>query len=244
MRMTPFGHCVQLTFFPRLFPVNCYIVREDDGITLVDTGISASVRDIRQAVGSMDLPVVRILLTHAHGDHVGGLDLLREVWPAAEVLISARDARLLRGDTTLDPGEPQSRIRGGVKPCRTTPTRLLQAGDRVGSLEVVASPGHTPGHMAFLDTRDRSLLAGDAFQTRSGVAVAGTVRPGFPFPAWATWHKPTALQTARELHRLRPSWLAVGHGDVLLDPLYAMERAIAEAERRLSRMEQRLKGTV
>jgi hypothetical protein len=63
------------------------------------------------------------------------------------------------------------------------------------------------------------------------VAVSGKVNWLFPLPAWATWHKPTALESAKKLRALNPSKLAVGHGKVLVDPLPAMDRAIAEAER-------------
>jgi glyoxylase-like metal-dependent hydrolase (beta-lactamase superfamily II) len=108
-------------------------------------------------------------------------------------------------------------------------------GDHVGSLTVVAAPGHTPGHLAFLDTRDGTLIAGDAFQTRGGIAVAGTLRPLFPFPALATWHPPTALASAQMLRALLPTRLAVGHGAVLDDPLPAMDRAIARAEQQQTR---------
>src|SRR4029077_16220187 len=73
------------------------------------------------------------------------------------------------------------------------PDRLLEPGDRVGSLEVIAAPGHTPGHIAFLDTRNRALIAGDALQTRGGLAVAGDTRPLFPFVALGTWDKTAAL---------------------------------------------------
>jgi len=80
---------------------------------------------------------------------------------------------------------------------------------------VIAAPGHTPGHVACLDTRDRSLIAGDAFQTRGGIAVSGIIKPRFPAPAFSTWHKPTAVATAIGLRELRPSRLAVGHGEAL-----------------------------
>lgn len=53
----------------------------------------------------------------------------------------------------------------------------------------------------------------------------------FPFPAMATWHKPTALSSARMLRALEPSRLAVGHGPVLEHPLPEMDRAIEVAER-------------
>ncbi|WP_369681898.1 MBL fold metallo-hydrolase [Alicyclobacillus macrosporangiidus] len=233
MRVTSFGNCVQLTFYPGVFPVNCYLVREDDGLTLIDTGLPSSAKAILAAAQRLDMPIQRIALTHAHGDHVGALDTLREALPDAEVMISARDARLLRGDTSIDPAEPQVGVRGSVKPCKTHPTRLLTAGDRIGSLEVISCPGHTPGHVAFLDARDRTLIAGDAFQTKGGVAVAGTVRPLFPFPALATWHRPTALNSAKHLRQLHPSHLAVGHGNILVDPLDAMDAAIQMAERKL-----------
>ena len=102
-------------------------------------------------------------------------------------------------------------------------------------LLVVDAPGHTPGHVAFLDTRDGTLVAGDAFQTRGGIAVSGMVRPTFPFPALATWHKPTALASARALRELNPMRLAVGHGVVLADPRPAMDGAIAVAESHMGR---------
>lgn len=234
MKTTRHGHfLVQLTRFPRVFPVNCYLVREEDGLTLIDAALPRSAPAILAAARELGAPIVRIALTHAHGDHVGSLDDLRSALPGAEVLLSARDARFLGGDMTLDSDEPQAKPRGQYVTKQTRPTRTLAPGDRVGSLEVVASPGHTPGHIAFLDTRDRTLIAGDAFQTRGGIAVAGTVRPLFPFPGLATWHKPTALRSASALRALGPSRLAVGHGQVLENPLPEMDRAIATAERAL-----------
>ncbi len=233
MRLTPFDHCVQVTFFPGVFPVNCYLVQESDGLTLIDTGLSTSAGPLQRAAESLGLPIQRILLTHAHGDHTGSVDILHQALPAAEVMISARDARLLRGDTRLDSAEPQTKIKGDIHSVHTTPTGFLQAGDRVGSLEVIPCPGHTPGHVAFFDVRDGILIAGDAFQTQGGIAVAGTLRMLFPFPGLATWHKPTALESAKHLRELRPARLAVGHGSVLTNPLAAMDWAIERAERNL-----------
>lgn len=234
MRSRNFGHCIQITFLPGVFPVNCYLVREDDGLTLIDTGLASSLNAIMRMASSLDAPVQRILLTHGHGDHTRGLDRLHDFVPHAEVLMSERDSRLLVGDTSLDDGEPQAKIKGDLKQCRTRPTGFLKAGDRVGSLEVISCPGHTPGHLAFFDTRDGTLIAGDAFQTHGGIAVAGTIRPFFPFPALATWDKATALTSARHLRDLQPSNLAVGHGNVLAHPLEAMDAAIRRAEQQLS----------
>jgi glyoxylase-like metal-dependent hydrolase (beta-lactamase superfamily II) len=231
MRSTTYGdYLIQLTRYT-LF--NCFLVREADGFTLIDTGLSGSAPAILEVARRQGAPIRRILLTHAHVDHVGSLDALHALLPDVEVGISARDARFLAGDLSLDADEPQIPLRGGFTPCATRPTRLLQAGDRIGSLEVIASPGHTPGHIAFLDQRDRTLIAGDAYSTKAGISTGGTLRLLFPFPAMATWHKPTSLRSAEALRDLNPSRLAVGHGGVLENPVPAMTRAVDEARRRI-----------
>lgn len=238
MRVTTHGaYLIQLTRLPRLFPVNCYLVREDDGLTLIDTGLPGSAKTIIEAARQEGAAIRRIVLTHAHGDHLGSLDALHQQLPEAEVLISARDARFLSGDMSLDPDEPQLKLRGGYQTVKTRPNRLLHDGDRVGSLQVVTTPGHTPGHIALFDQRDGSLIAGDAFQTRAGIAVSGTVRLLFPFPAMATWSRPLALASARQLRSLQPSRLAVGHGEILEQPLAEMDQAIAVTARQLGEMQ-------
>jgi glyoxylase-like metal-dependent hydrolase (beta-lactamase superfamily II) len=225
-------HTDRLIRLTRLGAVNAFLVVEDDGLTLVDTMLSRSQDGILAAARELGRPIVRIVLTHAHGDHVGSLDALAAALPEAEVSISARDARFLGGDRTLDPGEPQSKLRGGYPTTSTRPGRELSPGDRVGSLEVVAAPGHTPGHVALLDTRDRTLIAGDAYSTLGGVATTAKTNPRFPLPAMATWDRPTALRSARELRALDPARLAVGHGTVVDAPAAAMDAAIAKAEGR------------
>jgi len=234
VKSTVYGErLVQLTRYPRVFPVNAYLVREEDGFTLVDTGLSGSEEEFIAAARERGGEIRRIALTHAHGDHTGSLDALHDALPEAEVLVPAREVSFLRGVLDLTPEEQRlGELRGWWKAAKTEPTRELSPGDRVGSLEVVAAPGHTPGQVAFFDARNRTLIAGDAFQTRAGVAVSGVMRPLFPFPALATWHLPTALESARRLRALLPSRLAVGHGPVLEDPLEAMDHAIAVAERK------------
>ncbi len=235
MKVTASGNNLfQLT---HLGAINCYLVREDDGFTLIDTAMSGQAPSIMQAAQQLGLPLARIVLTHAHIDHVGSLDALHKALPNIQVAISARDARFLTGDKSLDPSEPQTVLRGGYPVCKTKPQLLLHEGDRIGSLEVIATPGHTPGHVAFLDTRDRAIVAGDAFQTLGGVAVSGTFKLLFPLPALATWHKGLALESARKLLALQPSLLTVGHGRMLSHPQDAMERAIRVMEQHLAREE-------
>jgi glyoxylase-like metal-dependent hydrolase (beta-lactamase superfamily II) len=217
----------QITRVSRLGFVNCYLIREDDGLTLVDTMLGGSSRRILAAAERLGQPIKRIALTHAHGDHIGSLDALAEALPGIEVIISARDARLLVKDASLDPDEPQDKIRGSVSGAKTEPTRTVTAGDRVGSLKVIASPGHTPGHIAFLDTRDRTLICGDAYTTLGGVATTAKGKPLFPLAVMATWHKPTELESAKALRRLDPTRLAPGHGKIVDDPGSQMDAAIA-----------------
>ncbi|MDQ3548480.1 MAG: MBL fold metallo-hydrolase, partial [Chloroflexota bacterium] len=124
-RMTPV-HRPALTRITRLGLVNAYLVREDDGLTLVDTAVPGTAKAIREAARRLGAPIVRIVLTHAHGDHIGSLDALRAELPDAEILISRRDARLLTKDRTPEPGEPaDAKLRGGYPGASTRPTRLM-----------------------------------------------------------------------------------------------------------------------
>jgi glyoxylase-like metal-dependent hydrolase (beta-lactamase superfamily II) len=221
-------HATRIT---RLGFVNAYLVREDDGLTLIDTLIPRSAKAIRRAAQDAHAPIARIVLTHAHGDHVGSLDELVAELAGVEVSISSRDARLLRRETSLDADEPQAKIRGSLPGAKTEPSRTLAPGDRVGSLEVIAASGHTPGHIALLDTRDRTLFCGDAYSTLGGVETAARINPRFPFLGMATWHRPTAVASARALRALEPASLAPGHGRVRTEPGAAMDAAIARASR-------------
>jgi glyoxylase-like metal-dependent hydrolase (beta-lactamase superfamily II) len=206
--------------------VNCYLVEEPEGLTVIDTMIPRSAKTILAAAETRGKPIVRILLTHAHNDHIGSLDELHAELPEADVIISGRDARLLAKDMSLDPGEPEDKLRGGYSGAETKPNREIGPGDRVGSLEAIASPGHTPGHLAFLDPRDGTLYCGDAYATLGGVATPAKLNPRFPLVYLATWHRPTALESSRALRALDPKRLAPGHGKVLEDPGPAMDRAI------------------
>lgn len=222
-------HLIKIT---RMGMMNCFLVREDDGFTLIDTLMKGSEGQIMQAAQDAGAPVVRILLTHAHVDHAGSVDALHAALPDAEVIYPAREARFLAGDMSLDPDETKGELRGGYVTTATKPARTLQPGERVGSLEAVAAPGHTPGQFAYLDTRDNTLIAGDAWATLFGVTVPSHLS-WFPLPYMATWHRPTAFETAKTLRALNPSRLAVGHGPVIESPGQKMDRELQKAERAL-----------
>jgi glyoxylase-like metal-dependent hydrolase (beta-lactamase superfamily II) len=216
--------------------MNYYLLREDDGFTVIDTGIPGGASGIVDLAKREGAPIRRILLTHAHMDHIGSLDDLHQAAPDAEVIISEREAPLLAKDgekVAVREGEPgDAKLRGGYPGAKTKPTRLINHGDKIGSLEAIATPGHTPGHMAYLDTRDGTLIAGDAFHTMGGPTVASVFKLIFPLPVMATWHKGKATESAEALLEYRPQRLAVGHGPVVDNPLSAMKEAVEVARRK------------
>ncbi|HEY5142570.1 MAG TPA: MBL fold metallo-hydrolase [Solirubrobacteraceae bacterium] len=223
--MTP----VAVTPVTRFGLMNAYLVVEDDGLTLVDANLPRSAPAILRAAEGLGAPITRIALTHAHGDHIGSLDALAEALPGVEVLISEREARLLHKDRSLDPGEPASKLRGSFPGATTAPTATVVPGDRIGSLEVHAAPGHTPGQVAYLDARDGTLYCADTYTTVSRVATTSATNWRFPLAAMATWDRPTALNSAIAMRALDPARLAPGHGPVVEQPGAAMDAAIARA---------------
>jgi glyoxylase-like metal-dependent hydrolase (beta-lactamase superfamily II) len=223
--------------------MNCYLVEESDGLTLVDTAISAATQIAEAARALNRGPIRRILLTHAHMDHVGSLDALCQphsdhaahiggaVGTPPEVAISQRESRLLSKPPNLatDPGEPPCKLRGGYPGALTRPTRLLTPGELYGSLRCIPTPGHTPGHFSFLDERDGTLYTGDALVTVGGQPHVPGFGPWFfPFPKFATWDRPLSVASVRKLLELPIARLAPGHGAVLEGGSKLIEQALAE----------------
>lgn len=238
MRLTQNGYLYQLCFLPNVFPVNCYLIEEEKELTLIDAALPYSHKAILQTALTIGKPITSIVLTHAHEDHVGSLDALKKALPDAKVYISKRDARLMENDRSLDEHEPQTPIKGGVpKSLQTRPDILLQDGDRIGSLISISAPGHTPGLMALLDERNSFLIAGDAMQTRGGIAVSGKMNLTFPFLAFGTWNFGVSIESARKLVQKNPKLLAVGHGNMLVEPIQQMEAAISVAMKRLEALQ-------
>ena len=223
MSLTPIGdNMIQIT---RWRFVNAFLVREEDGFTLVDTTLGGGAGDLIEAARNAGAEIRRIALTHGHGDHVGSLDaLMRQLGGSLEVLMPQLDARIHAGAKVLD-GKPP----GSWPKITTTPDVRLTGGERIGSLEVVPTPGHTPGHVSFLDPRDRTIIVGDTFTSIGGLAVSNHFYLRFPLATMGTWDKAKDLESAKKLRELDPARLLVGHGGPVDEPRAAMDKAIERA---------------
>ena len=211
---------------------NCFLLKEEgEGLTLIDTGPAGAVGQILDLAARTGGEIRRIVLTHAHGDHVAGLDrLVSGLGDGVEVVVGRREAPLLAGDFSMRLGEPAGspKRRSYLTPS-TQPTRLVDDGDRICSLQVIDTPGHTPGHISLIDRRDGTLIAGDAMTTLGRPAVSGDLVWRWPFPAISTWSKDLARASARRLRDELPTRIACGHGPVVGDAAAVLARAIARA---------------
>ena len=209
--------------------VNAYLVREPDGFTLVDTTLSGAADDLIAAARLAGGPIRRIALTHGHSDHAGSLDALRAaLGDGVEIYLGELDARIHAGEPVVD-----GKLRGSwPKRVQTRPDVRLSGGERIGSIEVIPSPGHTPGHMAFLDTRDRTLIAGDTYTSYVRVEIPNHLLQPFPLAAMGTQDPQRIVESARALDALDAAILAVGHGPAVRAPAAAMQAAIKRASGR------------
>lgn len=198
--------------------VNTFAFVDDDGqVTLVDAGTKGAPRRIVEGLehlGSAPSEVTRIIATHAHSDHIGGLSALRGRTSAA-VAVHERDAAYVREgkgpvlDRTTLGGRLFRRGPG------STPTHVEeeltdgQVVDVGGGLRVVHTPGHTPGHVALLHEPSRVLITGDSIWNMRR-------RMTWPFASFCTDHRANQT-TAAVLADLDYDVAAFTHGPEIRD---------------------------
>ena len=148
--------------------ISVLLIQEDDGWTLVDSGVGSSAGRIREALASLggspeDLK--QIYLTHQHPDHIGGMPGIGEWAPGAEVLASEREAQVISGRRPKDVGSNPvfNFITRNQKLPVVGVDRTVDEGDVIAGFRVLFTPGHTPGHTSLLRDEDGLLFTGDAF---------------------------------------------------------------------------------
>jgi glyoxylase-like metal-dependent hydrolase (beta-lactamase superfamily II) len=152
---------------------NSFALVDDDGsVTLVDCGLKRAPARIvagLRAIGRHPGDVTRIVLTHAHTDHAGGAAKMA-ARTGAPVAVHEADAGYAEAgrpppfEQSLLVGWLMRRIPGGGFPPVAVGERLSdgQVLDVGGGLRIVATPGHTPGHVSLLHERTGTLITGDA----------------------------------------------------------------------------------
>lgn len=199
------------SIYPAVFRLQCsagsngYAVLDGDRAALVDPGLpvggDAVLKELRGA-RLLDR-VTDVLVTHADIDHLGAAAALQEA-TGATVWLGRADAEIVEGKR-----EPSTRFRRLLAhrkaPRVTGPLELLEGGEEpFPRLRAVATPGHTPGHMAF--TFEEVVFAGDAVRgTKDGLRL---------MPGLLTSDPREAEQSLTVIAGLGARWLCPGHGRI------------------------------
>jgi glyoxylase-like metal-dependent hydrolase (beta-lactamase superfamily II) len=169
--------------------VSAYLLVAENQVVVVDTGVEGSETDIEQALDDLTLgwyAVEHVILTHRHPDHIGSVPAVIEAAPDAIVHAGQQDAYAIAGPRQVRP---------------------VADGSSVMGLQIIATPGHTPGHISVLDPVAGVLVAGDALVgAADGGGIAG------PDAAY-TADMETAIASVRKLAGLQFSTVLVGHGE-------------------------------
>lgn len=207
---------------PDVFPIvtlaaNCYLVRSRDGGLMIDTGLNGSLKIIRHRMSAagMDLASLRlILITHADGDHYGGLAALKAPAPKAVVCASQPEAEAMaagRMSRELRLKGIQGFLFRLVAPFLKSPPvkvdRVIKPGDSfawLGGLVALDSKGHTPGHLSFYSKSTGILFAGDSVLMHGEELV--------PAHGINCWDEKLGKEAFERQLALKPGAILGGHG--------------------------------
>lgn len=201
--------------------VNVYLIVDADGLTLIDTGLARSGKKILSYMASLGYSpqdLKRIVITHADGDHVGGLAALKAASGArvyaspieAETIATGRMSRGLKLRGLQKWLFAAVALLFKFKPVavdeRVADGQVLPV---LGGLRVVATPGHTPGHISLYAPSAGALFAGDSLAS----GADGLRLP----PGATTWDEAKALESVRLQAQLGARIVCPAHGPVVKD---------------------------
>ena len=213
-----------------------YLIEDSDGLTIIDTSIGSAGKKILKRVarlGYQPSDIKRILITHAHPDHVGGLPLIHAE-SGAKVYTSAHEKPVVQGEEApvLPPKESLSGIGKYIQPkmgkLKGVPVdRVLEDGEILeevlGGLQVIATPGHSSGHLSFWQPEQRILFCGDVIFRIGGITFNKMRLP----VAMVSWNMEENIRSIQKLADLQPNIMLFGHGKPMTNNTAAQLSAFA-----------------